>query len=228
LTPALVERFDDRFLLTVHGVTSDNSGLARLRSRCEESLPGLVSDSYFYGSVIPFRDLTEATSWFIFRAVREKLELVYLKYIADTGRRLFVVAHSFGTLAVIRALEMHVPGLSIEGLVLLGSIVPQYHLWDGLMQTGQLLNPPLAIIRPFDRVVRHGRWVGGGESGALGFIANGMTRPLETYKLGGHTAYFPNDNGDVITMLRAGVGAVELMSYENWKTKLSFFQKLRL
>src|SRR6476659_5216576 len=100
-----MQPFSDRFLLTVHGVTSDNSGLAKLRAHCEEALPGLACDSFFYGNVVPFRDLTEATADFIFRSVREKIELVVLKNGLRGGRKLFVVAHSFGTLAVVRALE---------------------------------------------------------------------------------------------------------------------------
>jgi len=220
-----MQPFGDRFLLTVHGVTSDNSGLARLRARCEAALPGLACDSFFYGNVVPFRDLTEATADFIFRSVREKIELVVLKNDLRGGRRLFIVAHSFGTLAVVRALEMHIPGVEIEGLVLLGSIVPRDHLWDGLVEQGLLRVPPLAIVRPFDRVVPHGRWIGGGESGTRGFIALGAHRPFESYKNGGHTAYYPADCDDVVTAVRDGVQAVPRVGFDEWYGRLPRYKR---
>jgi hypothetical protein len=220
--------FDDRVLLTVHGVMSDNSRLALLRERCEKALPGLISDSYFYGSVVPFQSLTEETALLIFRAVRDKLELVHLKYLHRQNRRLYVVAHSFGTLAVIRALEMHVAALSLEALVLLGSIVPRSHYWDGLVSSKQLNSAPLATIRPLDTIVRFGRAVGGGDSGARGFIANGHNRPIESYKSGGHSAYFPADVEDVIALIRDGGAAPpEHPTFDSWYSTTGMFTRLR-
>src|SRR5437868_845147 len=93
------EDYSNRLLLTIHGVMSDNAGLARLRKECESAMPGLLCDSFFYGSVVPYRDLPKHSP-FIFRTIREKLELLYLKYLKDSERRLYIVAHSFGTLAL--------------------------------------------------------------------------------------------------------------------------------
>lgn len=220
--------FSDRVLLTIHGVTSDNAGLARLRAACEKALPGIIVDSYHYGRVVPFDDLSEAVQHFIFRSIRDKLELVHLKYLKGSNRQLFIVAHSFGTLAVIRALEMHVPGLTITGLVLVGSIVPRYHLWDGLVESRQLAEPPFAVIRPLDRVVRFGRLVGGGESGALGFVATGNKPARESYKSGGHTSYDPDDRDDVIASIRGGIGTVPLVTFDEWKAACGFITRTRL
>jgi alpha-beta hydrolase superfamily lysophospholipase len=153
----------------------------------------------------------------IFREVQEKIELVWLRHINGNGKKLFVVAHSFGTLAVIRALQMHIPKVPIEGLVLLGSIVPRSHYWDGLIRNGQLRHPPLAIIRPLDLTVRFANKVGGEDSGATGFIANGQYRVRQKYKIGGHTAYFPDDVDDVVTVLKSGVTSVQSNSYQDWK-----------
>ena len=112
-TPTASPDYSDCVLLTIHGVTSDNEGLAKIRTYCQEQLPGLICDSYYYGHVTPFRDLSKAVARAIFQHVRDKIELVYFKYLRDSKRRLYVVAHSFGTLAVIRALEMHIPGVTI-------------------------------------------------------------------------------------------------------------------
>src|SRR5688572_6697498 len=71
--------YSDCILLTIHGVTSDNEGLANLRAYCEEQLPGIICDSYYYGHVVPFSDLSEAVTHAIFQAIRDKIELIYWK-----------------------------------------------------------------------------------------------------------------------------------------------------
>ena len=208
--------YSDRVLLTIHGITSDNEGLANIRSYCEQQLPGLICDSYYYGHVVPFSDLSKTVRQTIFQAVREKIELVHLKYVRETRRRLYIVAHSFGTLAVVRALEMHIPGATIEALVLLGSIVPRQHYWDGLVESNQLRHAPFAVVRPLDRVVLGAHYVGGEASGAFGFIPNGRHRVYETFKSGGHTAYDPDDGPDIVSIVRSGVLAAARTDYPDW------------
>jgi hypothetical protein len=209
--------YSDCVLLTIHGVTSTNEGLANIRTYCQEQLPGLACDSYFYGQVVPFSDLSEAVTHAIFQAIRDKIELVYLKHLRDSKRRLYVVAHSFGTLAVVRALEMRIPGATIEALILLGSIVPRDYRWDGLVEDNQLRNAPFAVVRPNDEVVLRAGLVGGAASGAMGFIANGRFRVLETYKNGGHTAYDPDDGPDIVAIVRSGIESVALTNYAGWQ-----------
>ena len=209
--------YSDCVLLTIHGVTSDNEGLANLRSYCEEQLPGLICDSYYYGRVVPFSDLSEAVAGAISQAVRDKIELVYFKYLRDSQRRLYVVAHSFGTLAVVRALEMRVPGVTIEALILLGSIVRRDYNWDGLVETKQLRNAPFAVVRPLDAIVPGARLVGGAPSGASGFIASGRYVVRETYKNGGHTAYDPDDGPDIVTIVRSGIEKVDRTNFPAWQ-----------
>lgn len=214
------------FLLTVHGVCSENAGLANLRTYCETQFPGLICDSFYYENIIPYPDLNPAIFSFISRSVREKISLVDLRYIRNHGRKLFIVAHSLGTLAVVKALEMQIPGVQIEGLVLLGSVIPRNQYWDGFVESGQLKFPPLAIIRPLDRVVRLATHVGGDESGARGFIATGVHRPYETFKNGGHTAYDPHDRADVVQAIAQGVQSVKRIPYERWYEQLGFWRKI--
>jgi len=111
---------------------------------------------------------------------------------------------------------MHVAGLSVEDLILLGSIVPRDYYWDGLVTSGQLRNAPFAVIRPLDIVVRFGRMVGGSDSGARGFIADGTYLVAETFKRGGHTAYFPADCEDVIAVLVSGIASVSRVQLGDW------------
>jgi hypothetical protein len=219
--------YSDRVLVTIHGVTSDNSGLAKLRTYCETKLPGLICESFYYGSVIPFKELTEDTSYAVFLAVRDRLELLLNRYVKDSERRLFIAAHSFGTLATVRALEMRIPGLVVEGLFLMGSIVPRYYYWDGLIESRQIVYPPFSVVRPLDRIVRGAFAVGGGSSGASGFIANGRYRPIETFKSGGHTAYAQNDGDDLVQFIRSGAAAIRVQNREAWLAGADPWERLQ-
>ncbi len=220
--------YSDRVLLTIHGVTSDNGGLVELRRVCQEKLPGLIVDSYYYQYVMPIRDLTEPVKDIIFTSIRDKIRLVWLDRVAGQGRKLFVAAHSFGTLAVIRALEMQIPGVTIEGLILFGSIVRPNQVWDGWVDGGQLSHPPFAVIRPLDGVVRFGKKVGGGDSGAAGFTGNGAHLPYQTYKTGGHTAYYPDDVDDVVAILQGGVASPARTTEDAWYKNCGRLTKARI
>ena len=91
-TPTASPDYSDCVLLTIHGVTSDNEGLANVRTYCEEQLPGIICDSYYYGHVTPFMDLSAAVAGAISQHVRDKIDLVYFKHLRGTERRLYVVA----------------------------------------------------------------------------------------------------------------------------------------
>ncbi len=218
----------DKFLLTVHGVNSTNDGLSILRTRCEAAIPGIKSDSFFFGKVVPFKELTDSVRQFIFRTLRDRLQIINDNQLIPEGRKLFVVAHSFGTLAIVRALEMYVPKLRIEGLILLASIVPRDYFWDGLVSSNILAGPPLAIVRPFDPVVRRAHLVGGGPSGSEGFISTGVHRPLEVFKNGGHTAYDPEDVLDVIVAIRDGLESVPRKEKSLWLGEQSLIKRVGL
>ena len=220
--------YSDRLLLTVHGVNSKNDGLAALRQQCENNLPGLAVDSFFFGKVLPLKELTDSVRQFIFRTLRDRIHIINETHLLTQQRKCFIVAHSFGTLAVVRALEMHVPNLKIEGLVLLGSIVPRDYYWDGLVNGGCLLGPPLVMVRPFDAIVRRAHIIGGGPSGSDGFIPTGMHRPLEVFKNGGHTAYDPDDSSDVVNAIRNGLQSVARKDQATWLGEQSLAMRIAL
>jgi pimeloyl-ACP methyl ester carboxylesterase len=172
--------------------------------------------------------LNETITQTIFDAVRGKIENLYHRYLDGKQSRLYIVAHSFGTLAVTNALMLGDPGATVEALVLLGSIVPRAFPWDPLVERGQLRRAPLAIVRPLDGVVLGARLVGGGTSGTFGFIANGVHLPTETYKNGGHTAYDPDDAADIATVVRDGIDQVDAMSYPKWWEQCGTMTRLRV
>jgi hypothetical protein len=210
----VVTDYSDRVLLTIHGVMSDNSGLENVRKYCERMLPGLICESDYYGYHIPRWNFDRKKRLMAFEIVRLKIDNVLKSYITGTRRKLYVLAHSFGTLATIRSLESHFSD-QIEGLILVGSIVQRAQRWDGYVGD-QLAGPPLAVIRPFDNIVRFASRLGGAASGAEGFIANGAQIPIQSYKSGGHTAYDPDDRDDVVQAIKEGLGSVTIQTKEQW------------
>lgn len=219
---------NDKFLLTVPGVNSINDGFAALRTRCETTLPGIKVDSFFFGRVLPFKELTDSVRQFIYRTLRDRLQIITDTYLVPEKRRCYIVAHSFGTLAAVRALEMHVRDLNVDGLILLGSIVPRDYYWDGLVSSGRLSGPPVAVIRPFDLIVRRAHLISGGSSGSDGFIPTGVHRALESFKNGGHTAYDPDDASDVIVGIEHGLTAIPKKDRLIWLGEQTLLKRLSL
>jgi hypothetical protein len=220
--------FSNTLMLTVHGVNSTNEGFKRITQICQQELPGLLVDNFYFGQTKPFTQLNYPYRQFLFRTLRSHLEYRNSVQIIPHRRRLFIVAHSFGTLAIIRALEMGVPQLCIDGLILLGSIVPQDQYWGGFIGTGCLSHPPLAIIRPFDTVVARAHLVGGSPSGSEGFIPTGLDRPREVYKNGGHSAYDPADAPEIISAIRNGVASVKEKDETTWLSEQSLARRMAL
>jgi hypothetical protein len=216
--------YSDRVLLTVHGVMSDNAGLANLRDYCQKRLPGLICESFYYGNLIPARELTPAVRMLVFKSVNLYIRDVANRFLVGTNRKLYIVAHSFGTLATIRALQLWVP-TQTEALVLLGSIVPRDFEWQSLVDFNLLTGPPLAVIRPLDNVVRFARRIDGAPSGAEGFIATGGIIPIQTYKDGGHTAYDPDDRDDVVETIDSGLASVSVQTRDQWYAKQNILKR---
>jgi hypothetical protein len=107
---ATIADFSNTVLLTVHGVCSDNTGLKQLGSYCEQKLPGLIVDNFFYHKIIPLRNLDPETAKLIADSVRMKTELTFREKVKGKGRKFFIAAHSFGTLATIKAIQMGLRG----------------------------------------------------------------------------------------------------------------------
>jgi hypothetical protein len=70
--------------------------------------------------------------------------------------------------------------------------------------------------------------VGGGPSGADGFIANGSHHVLERYKNGGHTAYYPDDRDDVVSVIAQGVRSLPKISRDEWELKINRYTRAKI
>jgi alpha-beta hydrolase superfamily lysophospholipase len=73
--------------------------------------------------IFPLRHLDSATAELVTEAIYLKIDNTYLNHVLGRQRKLFVVAHSSGTLSLVRALQRGFrKSLQIEGVILLGSI----------------------------------------------------------------------------------------------------------
>lgn len=208
---------DPELLITVHGVLSDNASLAALRAELERRIKHLMGYSVNYGTISPLALLFEQNRKNVFYALRERLRMA-IAHKASPNTKVHVVAHSFGSLALVEALTTWEAKLEADSIILLGSIVPRRQEWDHLVRAKQFGKGPFAFVRPFDGVVPFSFLVGGESSGSRGFSANGRWIASEIWKLGGHTSFMPDDVDDIEKiLLRQDVTADR--AYTEWRRK---------
>jgi pimeloyl-ACP methyl ester carboxylesterase len=179
---------DEPILASVHGVNSDARKLRSLADAVAK-VTGHSVVQVNYGDQRDYKTLDSQLRYLIFKNVALDLRLLSARYARKRGRPpvIDVIAHSFGTLAVHRALADG--GASIRRLALLGCIMDQRLNWDALVDAGRVECPPLNLVRPFDLVVRRGKRVGGDCAGVRGFSPTGACVPIDHFVAGGHNDY---------------------------------------
>lgn len=227
--PATVKKV----LITVHGVMSDNAGFENLGKVCANRVSDLYHWPFYYKYTTAFEMLSQDQRELLcehvrtkFIVVRQEIELQHERKQRLSYPEVTVVAHSFGTMATLRAFQSGLPGLTIENLVLLGSIIRPSEVWSGHGGLGLLTKSPLNIARPFDKVVHLGKAIGGGLSGTRGFILTGPYAPTNTFKDGGHTAYDPDDFEDIANLMN-GIPC-QLVPFDDFRNQIGLVRKARL
>jgi len=183
--------------------------------------PGLDYEPVFWQKVPVWLVRHKPVQNIIFNNVRLKLEVLARTH---AGAELTAVAHSFGTLAFVRALEMKIVGFRAQNVVLVGSIVQRSFAWAGWLRSrdiGQVLN----IARPFDWVVSRSGLVGGGYSGTRGFIEVNSTSVTNHFKRGGHSSYHPDDVNDVSTVIAGSFDFSQVTGFHDWQHRLPLFER---
>lgn len=233
----MAQTYDDHLLITIHGVWSDNAGLRRLASHCQRSLPGLHLYHINYGHHGISKVLSEDVRRLIYDNVRLQFLTIWVEmnntavYPHQRATKITVAAHSFGTYALFKYLQDPIPGLLIDKVVLMGSILPRHTRWDSV--TGgpnKIMHAPVNITRPFDRVVRRARRIHGKRamSGTRGFSAAGIHIPTDVFKRGGHTAYDPDDHDDVAHIVANAGGRAWVLDENDFVARLSRWERARL
>lgn len=225
----------DRLLITIHGVWSDNRGLQNLGSHCTQNLPGLKLWHINYGSQGPLRVRDGSIRNLIYKTVTLAFYNLFdrLHYQGVlTSTKVYIVAHSFGTIALWEYLRSPHPGLAFEEIVLLGSILPQWTDWDPVFVRNPLiaLNLPINFVRPFDTIVRRGHHIHNerATSGTRGFSATGANIPIDYFKMGGHVDYDPNDFNDIQTIIDGSFDKNGVTTREQFWDNLTLRQKSKL
>lgn len=217
--------YGDRVLVTIHGVWSDNIGLHRLGEHCKGALPGLTVVYVNYGSTT-LKVQDEETRFTIFNTVRGQFRKLLddlrdkRGYPQGLETKIYVVAHSFGTVALLELLRQPLRALRVERAVLLGSLLSRWTDWEHLVDEASVIaQAPLNIVRPFDLTVKRGGAMGGGLSGTRGFSPMGRYPATDHFKLGGHTAYDAADFADVVSVLD-GKGTLQPVSWDSFHASL--------
>jgi len=217
----------ERLLASVHGVSSDTRQLHKLTEKVAVKLKYDGTFAINYGQQRPLKAIDKQTRFLIFRTVSLSLSAAREESRARTGVDLAidVIAHSFGTLAVHRALTED--AIAISRLILLGCIVDRWANWDPLVGAKRVRCPPLNIVRPFDMIVRHAHLVGGDRSGSRGFSPQGRCSAIDHFTGGGHNDYA--DDVDLISAFLTGTWSRQDASdEESFERDLSTFQTVRL
>lgn len=209
-------------LCTIHGVNSESDGLTYLVQSCQDRVPGLVHEVVFWEKYKPQMLLEESVRESVCTIVRYRLESVARRYPQSD---LVILAHSYGTLAFVGAMQGMIVGFQAKAVIFVGSIVPRRFPWDGWLRSGTV-GWVLNIARPWDWVVSRSGWLGGGYSGTRGFIRDVMD-VVNHFKNGGHSAYYPDDVDDVVQVLNGVFSRNSAATYQNWIGGLSAFARLR-
>lgn len=217
----------ERLLASIHGVSSDTVQLKKL---ADEVAGGLGYDAVIavnYGEQRPLKAIDRQTRFLIFKNVALSLKAAHEESRRKTGAdpSIDVIAHSFGTLSVVRAIRDEAVG--IRHLILLGSIVDRWINWDPLVRQKLVTCPPLNIVRPFDMVVRHAHFLDGDSSGARGFSPQGRCQAIDHFVTGGHNDY--GEDAFVITQFLGGTwSAKDATDEDGFKQTLSVMGRARL
>lgn len=231
-------KFSNCLLITIHGVQYDNTQIEGLAKQCQDALPGLEVEHFYYECLHPALVLGRTSRELAVFKVRTDLKTVKEKTQQNKDYRdvqhVYVFAHSFGTLTLFRHLQGadRADDLPIDAAVLAGSILPQGTEWRPYIDRGLLLRRIYNITRPFDWVVRAASLLLAEQtvSGTRGFIKIGLEKlaPLNIFKFGGHFAYATADAQDIVRVVKGQLDPEWTCSEDKFKMKLNRFEKIRL
>lgn len=167
----------DKVLLSIHGVESDGKWQDEI-DRSFQGIAGLAHDKYKYGR-FPFYETA-------FAGPREAEIVAFAKkwdeVYQETGEAPSVIAHSFGTYIVCRAM-IQFPVVSFDRIILCGSILDCDFEWPEMIAGGRVqavLNETAgddSIVAKFRYAALRSLITGSGPSGLDGF--NRKTPMLE-------------------------------------------------
>lgn len=203
-----MDQIQNRVLATIHGILSEGDALRALASDCQRAVPGLQHEDVFWGK--------HPVQVLFYESIRQSIHRYVWLELVDIVRRhpqdeITIVAHSYGSIAFVEAMRDMIVGLQACKVVFVGSIIPREFVWRGWKLSG-IVASVLNVVRPFDLVVSRSVIVGGGYSGTAGFVGGAV----DHYKSGGHSAYYPADVDDVISVINGTFDHKRSVNFAQW------------
>ena len=183
----------DKVVLTVHGINTYGDWAAKLARILQHHDPRIETESYSYGyfSILAF--LIPFLRWI--EVLRCRRELYCLKRRTD-GRTVDIVAHSFGTFIVAKAIRSARPERlpRIGTVILAGSVLRSSFDWSSLLHSGKLervvnecgVDDDVLIASQFLVLFT-------GMAGRIGFFGALGTVLTNRWHRGDHGLYFEGD-----------------------------------
>jgi hypothetical protein len=189
-------------LITVHGIRTFGQWQDRLKKLVTAANPNIEVKEYGYGyfSVVAF--LIPVVRWLAVIGFRRRLKLLLKTH---PGAPVSIVAHSFGTHIVARALQSMKPAElpEIPVVILAGSVLKSDFDWTALLNSGKLkrvindcgIDDNILLLSQMCVLLT-------GMAGRVGFYGFSDDQVMNRYFAGGHSHYFQPAGADLDSFMR--------------------------
>jgi hypothetical protein len=190
-------------LITVHGIRTFGQWQDRLKKLVTAANPNVEVKEYGYGyfSVVAF--LIPVVRWLAVISFRRRLKLLLKTH---PRAPVSIVAHSFGTHIVARALQSMKPGElpEIPVVILAGSVLKSNFDWTRLLNSGKLkrvindcgIDDNILLLSQMCVLLT-------GMAGRVGFYGFSDEQVMNRYFAGGHSHYFQPAGADLDSFMRS-------------------------
>ncbi|GAC1472213.1 MAG: hypothetical protein NVSMB9_19200 [Isosphaeraceae bacterium] len=186
----------EHLIITVHGIRTFGDWQGNFQSALAEGAPGCHFYTYKAGYFSCLAFLVPFMRW----AVAKRFRLEFLKTIEGVplGTRIDVVAHSFGTYLVAKALPYIPRERSIHTIIFAGSVLKPSFPWYRYVGQGGCVRRVVNECGVRDSILVLNQLValGTGMAGRVGFNGNQSDQFRNRYYNFGHGGYFENQEGE--------------------------------
>ena len=177
----------DKILVSIHGIRTYGQWQYNLSKEMKKYSRNLESYEVKYGF---FDILSFSVPWLRNRKIKQISARVESILAGNADKKIFLVAHSFGTLIVSNALR-GAPKDSIEVVLLCGSPISHGQDIDHIISASKMTVNECGN-RDFILVLARILIMGLGDAGRIGFSRENSSKFMNRFFSGGHSLYFRN------------------------------------